>query len=84
METDHSGDDDGEEAQAESDEEGVSRRASQDGDRMETDQSGDEEGGARRPPRRRPRGAVAPVGHGNVELTQPVDLLGAYDRYCVP
>ena len=90
--SDHSGDDDGGEAQGDSDEdrmetdhsgdeEGASRRASQDKDRMETDHSGDEEeGGARRHPRRSPRGAAAPVGHGSVDLTQPVELVGAYDR----
>ena len=90
--SDHSDDDDGGEAQGDSDEdrmetdhsgdeEGASRRASQDNDCMETDHSGDEEeGGARRPPRRRSRGAAAPVGHASADLTQPVELVGAYDR----
>ena len=80
--SDHSDDDDGGEAQGNSDDDDDGEaQGDSDEDRMETDHSGDEEeGGARRPPRRRPRGAAAPVGHGSADLTQPVELVGAYDR----
>lgn len=91
MESDHSGDagdaqpesDNGDmESDYSGDEEGDSRRATQDEDRMESDHSGDEEGGSRRAPRRRPRGVAVHSVH--VDLTQPVQLVGAYDRYAKP